>query len=279
MRDAAVKAGVKHQTAFNYRFVPAVRQAYELIRSGKLGKLYHFRAFYLQEWIMPHYNTPMIWRTDKKRAGSGALGDLGSHVLDLARFLMGEVKSVSGMTKTFISERPLPDGKMAKVDVDDAFVAVMEFANGGIGTLEASRFAAGHKNHGSFEINGEKGSIRFNLEKLNELEVFWVGEEPTRDPGLPRDQRDRGIPPVHLQLVAAGPHHRVGAHLRSPVPPLPGLHRQQEGRRPLRRDLRGRLPQQRHLDAISESAAAQEADRREVLREDDGAGPCPHRTR
>ena len=80
MLDAAVKAGVKHQTAFNYRFVPAVRQAYELIQSGKLGRLYHFRAFYLQEWIMPHYNTPMIWRTDKKRCGSGALGDLGSHI-------------------------------------------------------------------------------------------------------------------------------------------------------------------------------------------------------
>ena len=134
---------------------------------------------------MPHYNTPMIWRTDKKRCGSGALGDLGSHILDLGRFLMGEVKAVSGLTKTFISERPLPDGKgMAKVDVDDAFVAVLEFANGGIGTLEASRFAAGHKNHGSFEINGEKGSIRFNLEKLNELEVFWVGEEPKETQGF-----------------------------------------------------------------------------------------------
>jgi len=184
MLDAAVKAGVKHQTAFNYRFVPAVRQAYELIKGGKLGRLYHFRAMYLQEWIMPHYHTPMIWRTDKKRAGSGAMGDLGSHIIDLARFLMGEVKSVSGMTKTFISERPMPDGKMAKVDVDDAFVATVEFANGGIGTLECSRFAAGHKNYNCFEINGEKGSIRFNLERLNELEVFWVGEEPQETQGF-----------------------------------------------------------------------------------------------
>ncbi|HTO23239.1 MAG TPA: Gfo/Idh/MocA family oxidoreductase [Spirochaetia bacterium] len=184
MLDAAVKAGVKHQTAFNYRFVPAVRQAYELIKGGKLGRLYHFRAMYLQEWIMPHYHTPMIWRTDKKRAGSGAMGDLGSHIIDLARFLMGEVKSVSGMTKTFISERPLPDGKMGKVDVDDAFVATVEFANGGIGTLECSRFAAGHKNYNCFEINGEKGSIRFNLERLNELEVFWVGEEPQETQGF-----------------------------------------------------------------------------------------------
>jgi predicted dehydrogenase len=185
MLDAAVKAGVKHQTAFNYRFVPAVRQAWDLMRSGKLGRLYHFRAWYLQEWIMPHYNTPMIWRTDKKRAGSGALGDLGSHVLDLARFLMGEVKSVSALTRTFISQRPLPDGKgTGTVDVDDAFVSILEFANGGIGTLEASRFAAGHKNNAFFEINGEKGSIRFNLERLNELEVFWVGEEPKETQGF-----------------------------------------------------------------------------------------------
>ncbi len=183
--DAAVKAGVKHQMAFNYRFVPAVRQAYELVRAGKLGKLYHFRAQYLQEWIMPHYHVPMIWRTEKKHCGTGAIGDLGSHVLDLARFLMGEVTGVSAMTRTFVTERPLPDGKgMGKVDVDDAFVSILEFANGGIGTLEATRFAAGHKNSGTFEINGEKGSIRFNLEKLNELQVFWVDEEPRETQGF-----------------------------------------------------------------------------------------------
>ncbi len=185
MRDAAVKAGVKHQVAFNYRFVPAVRQAYELVKSGALGKIYHFRAFYLQEWIMPHYNMPMIWRTNKKEAGSGAIGDLGSHIIDLARFLCGEVKSVSAMTRTFITERPTPDGKgTAKVDVDDAFAAAVEFANGAIGTLESSRFAAGSKNRNQFEINGEKGSIKFNLERLNELEVFWVDEKPRETQGF-----------------------------------------------------------------------------------------------
>jgi predicted dehydrogenase len=185
MLDAVKKAKVKHQCAFNYRFVPAVRQAYELIKSGKLGRIYHYRAVYLQEWIMPHYGTPLIWRLQKKVAGSGALGDLGAHIIDLGRFLVGEVKSVSALTRTFIDERPLPGGKgKGKVDVDDAFVAVLEFDNGALGTVEATRFAAGRKNFNCFEINGEKGSIRFNLERLNELEVFWVGEEPKETQGF-----------------------------------------------------------------------------------------------
>ncbi len=184
MLDAVTKAGVKHQVAFNYRFVPAIRQAYELIRSGKLGRIYHFRAIYLQEWIMPHYGTPMIWRLDKKAAGSGALGDLGAHIIDLGRFLVGEMQSVSAMTKTFITERPQGDGTMAKVEVDDAFVSCVEFANGAIGTLECTRFAAGRKNHEVLEINGEKGSIRFDLERMNELEVFWIDDQPKETQGF-----------------------------------------------------------------------------------------------
>ncbi|HVO40392.1 MAG TPA: Gfo/Idh/MocA family oxidoreductase [Spirochaetia bacterium] len=185
MLEAVKKTPVKHQVAFNYRFVPAIRQAYDLIRSGKLGRIYHFRAVYLQEWIMPHYGTPMIWRLEKKIAGSGALGDLGAHIIDLARFLVGDVKSVSAMTRTFITERPTADGKSkGTVDVDDAFVAAVEFQNGAIGTLEASRFAAGRKNFQVLEVNGERGSIRFNLEKMNELEVFWVGEEPKETQGF-----------------------------------------------------------------------------------------------
>jgi len=185
MLDAAVKAGVKHMTAFNYRFVPAIRQAYNLIQSGALGRLYHFRARYLQEWIMPQYATPLIWRLQKKNAGSGALGDLGAHIIDLARFLAGEVKSVSAMTRTFIPERPVENGAgMGQVDVDDAFVASVEFENGAMGTLEATRFAAGRKNHLMLEINGEKGTLSFNLERMNELEVFWVGEEPKETQGF-----------------------------------------------------------------------------------------------
>jgi predicted dehydrogenase len=174
MLDAVTKAGVKHMVAFNYRFVPAIRQAYELVKSGALGEIFHFRAVYLQEWIVDP-NFPMIWRLDKKLAGSGALGDLGAHIIDLARFLVDEPKSVMAMTKTFITERPLSDGSgTAKVEVDDAFEAVVEFQNGAVGTLEASRFAPGRKNHEVFEINGSKGSIKFNLERFNELEVFWT---------------------------------------------------------------------------------------------------------
>ncbi len=184
MLDAVNKAGVKHMVAFNYRFVPAIRQAYDLIRSGALGQIYHFRAAYLQEWIMPHYGTPMIWRLDKKTAGSGALGDLGAHIIDLGRFLVGDVKSVSAMTRTFIKERPLSDGSLGKVDVDDAFVAAVEFENGAIGTVEATRFAAGRKNYGCFEINGEKGSLHFDLERLNEMQVFWVDEQPKETQGF-----------------------------------------------------------------------------------------------
>jgi len=184
MLEAVNKADVKHMVAFNYRFVPAVRQAYELIHSGALGKIYHLRAVYLQEWIMPHYGTPMIWRLDKKTAGSGALGDLGAHIIDLGRFLVGDVKSVSAMTRTFVKERPLSDGSLGKVEVDDAFAAAVEFENGAIGTMEATRFAAGRKNYGCFEINGEKGSLRFDLERMNEMQVFWVDEQPKETQGF-----------------------------------------------------------------------------------------------
>lgn len=185
MLEAVRKAGVKHMVAFNYRFVPAIRQIRNLIDAGALGKIYHFRAVYLQEWIMPHYNAPKWWRMDKNVAGSGALGDLGAHIIDLAHYLVGGIKSIAALTKTFVPERKLPDGSgVAAVDVDDAFVAAVEFENGAIGTLESTRFAGGRKNYNCFEINAEKGSIRFNLERMNELEVFWIGEEPKETQGF-----------------------------------------------------------------------------------------------
>jgi predicted dehydrogenase len=185
MLDAVKKAGVKNMVAFNYRFVPAIRQIRNLIDSGALGQIYHWRAVYLQEWIMPHYGTPKIWRLDKSVAGSGALGDLGAHIIDLAHYLVGGVKSISAYTKTFIKEREMPDGVgMGVVDVDDAFVAALEFENGALGTLESTRFAGGRKNYNCLEINAEKGSVRFNLERMNELEVFWVGEQPKETQGF-----------------------------------------------------------------------------------------------
>lgn len=180
MWEAVKKARVKHQVAFNYRFVPAVRLIRNLIDAGKLGRIYHFRAAYLQEWIASE-DFPMVWRLESKHAGSGALGDLGSHVVDLARYLVGEPKSLMARTETFIKQRKDAQGKLRKVDVDDAFQAIIEYRNGAVGTLEASRFCPGRKNSNTFEINAEKGSVRFNLEAMNELEVFWKdGERDTQ---------------------------------------------------------------------------------------------------
>lgn len=171
--EGAKQAGVKNMVAFNYRFVPAVRLAKNLIEEGRLGEIYHYRARYLQEWIMdPDF--PMVWRLDKACAGSGVLGDLGAHIIDLGRFLVGEPKRVSAITATFIKERRVEgeEGKRGGVEVDDAFEAIVEFENGAIGTLEASRFCAGRKNSNVFEVNGSNGTIAFNLERLNELQVY-----------------------------------------------------------------------------------------------------------
>jgi predicted dehydrogenase len=185
MLDAVNGAGVKAMVAFNYRFVPAVRQIKYLIDGGALGTIYHWRAVYLQEWLLPHYGTPRNWRLDRKVAGSGALGDLGVHIIDLAHYLVGGVKTLSAVTRTFIEERPLPDdpGRMGKVDVDDAFVALCEFENGVLGTFEATRFGLGRKNYNCFEINGETASVRFNLERLNEFEIFYRDHAPKETGG------------------------------------------------------------------------------------------------
>jgi predicted dehydrogenase len=180
MLEAVQAAGVVHMCAFNYRFVPALKLARDIIAAGRLGRIYHFRAQYLQEWIMDP-NFGMVWRLDASEAGSGALGDLGTHIIDLARFLVGEPASVNGVTATFIKERVDEGGAARSVGVDDAFVAAVQFENGAIGTLEASRFARGRKNHQIIEINGEKGSLVFNLERLNELEVYLPEEETRQD--------------------------------------------------------------------------------------------------
>jgi len=184
MLTAAEQAGVKHMVGFNYRFAPAVQLAKKLIAEGRLGRIFHYRAWFLQDWIVdPDF--PLVWRLQKEIAGSGSHGDLGAHLIDLAHFLIGDMTEVIGMSETFIKERPLPSsmsGLSAKGDqnapkgqvtVDDATLFLARFANGALGSFEATRYASGHRCTNSFEINGSKGSVRFDFERMNELEVYF----------------------------------------------------------------------------------------------------------
>jgi predicted dehydrogenase len=155
--------GVKHMCAFNYRFVPAVRLARELIEAGELGEIRHFRVRYLQDW--GDDASLDTWRFHADEAGSGAIGDLMTHAVDVARFLNGEVAAVSGFAKTFIPGR----------EVDDAAEAAVEFENGSVGTLEATRFAHGRRNALQWEINGTKGALAFDMERFADLQVFKQG--------------------------------------------------------------------------------------------------------
>jgi predicted dehydrogenase len=147
---------------FNYRFLPAVRVARELVHSGALGQIRHFRVRYLQDW---GDTDAAVWRFDKDAAGSGALGDLATHAVDLARYVVGEIATVSGFARTFVQGR----------DVDDAVEAAVEFEHGAVGTLEATRLATGRRNAFQWEANGTKGSVAFDVERLNELEVNTDG--------------------------------------------------------------------------------------------------------
>ncbi|GBF74994.1 gfo/Idh/MocA family oxidoreductase [Paenibacillus sp. 598K] len=187
MLEAAEKAGIKHMIGFNYRFAPAVQLAKKLVSEGRLGKIYHFRAQFLQDFVLdPDF--PLVWRLQKEIAGSGSHGDLGAHLIDLARFLVGEFGEVIGMSETFIKERPLPDsmtGLSAKgskdaprgpVTVDDATLFLTRFAEGALGSFEATRFAAGHRCTNAFEINGSKGSVKFDFERVNELQVYFTDD-------------------------------------------------------------------------------------------------------
>jgi predicted dehydrogenase len=173
MLAAVQKAGVIHMLCHNYRRCPAVGLAKQIIDEGQIGEIHHYRGVYLQDWIVdPTF--PRVWRLEKSRAGSGSLGDILSHTMDLSRYLVGEPVEVSGLLTTFVSERPLPDdpSKRGKVDVDDAAQALVKFANGAVGYYEGTRFAPGRKNYNRLEINGSKGSIVWDLERMNELEVY-----------------------------------------------------------------------------------------------------------
>lgn len=195
MYEEAEKAGIVHYLNHNYRRAPAIRLAKKLIDEGRVGRIFHWRGTYLQDWIVdPDF--PLTWHLREETAGYGPHGDLNSHSVDLARYLIGEIKSVSAMMKTFIEERALPgEGaatfsagtgaatEMGKVTVDDASFMLAEFENGALGSFEASRFAPGRKNFNYFEIYGSEGSIIFNLERMNELQLF-VRDDPAYAQGF-----------------------------------------------------------------------------------------------
>ncbi|MFE6666137.1 Gfo/Idh/MocA family protein [Streptomyces sp. NPDC057697] len=200
MTEAAARAAERGQVAmvgFNYRRVPAIAHARQLIAEGRLGPLRHVRAAYLQDWLVDP-ESPLTWRLERERAGSGALGDLGAHIVDLAQYLAGEpLVGVSAVSETFVRERPRLAGPSAglsgagdmgargAVTVDDAALFTGRLASGALASFEATRMAAGRKNALRLEINGERGSLAFDLERLNELS-FHDHTEPAATAGFRR---------------------------------------------------------------------------------------------
>lgn len=187
MLQAVKENNVTHMVCHNYRFAPAVQYAKKLIEEGSLGEIYHIRAMFIQDWLIDP-NFPLSWRLQKEVSGSGTLGDLGIHIVDLARFLIGEFKEVIGMMDTFVKQRPLGtmtetlqtdvvSDKYGKVTVDDAAAFLARFENGAMGTFEVTRYAPGNRAGNRFEINGENGSIRWDMENMNNLEVYFHNDE------------------------------------------------------------------------------------------------------
>jgi len=191
MTEAAHRAGVVNQVCFSYRAWPGVRFARRMIEEGKLGKIVHFRAWFLQDYALDA-TLPMVWRLQRDKAGSGKLGDGGSHLIDLARFLVGEVDQVFGHLNTFIKERPravdtgeavfTSDGgsteaELVPVDVEDSADVLLRFENGATGLIQTSWVAAGHKLDLGFEIGGELGALRLSWQRGNEIEYFSRADE------------------------------------------------------------------------------------------------------
>jgi predicted dehydrogenase len=217
MLDAARKAGTIHMVAFNYRRTPAVALARKYIEEGRIGTILNFRGTYLQDWSADP-NGPLSWRFQKAIAGSGTVGDIGTHVVDFARYLVGEIEAVNAIVKTYIPTRPLQAGGLDKlgasdkdasgprgeVDVDDEMLTMLRFANGAVGSIEATRNAYGRNNYLTFEIHGTKGSVAFNYERRDELQVMFAD-----DAGDARGFR----------TVYTGPAHPYGAGLW-PIPAL-----------------------------------------------------------
>jgi predicted dehydrogenase len=186
MRDAARKAKGRTFVWYSYRRVPAVALAHQLVKSGRIGRVYHVRCYYLQDWAGP--DVPLIWRFQKSVAGSGSHGDLGAHIIDMARFVLGEevMEVIGSVQETFVKERLIPSqgssggiaggaksgGKMGASDVDDATMFLARFAGGALASFEATRFATGYQNKNGLEVHGEKGAISFNFEEMNCLSFF-----------------------------------------------------------------------------------------------------------
>ncbi|HUY12366.1 MAG TPA: Gfo/Idh/MocA family oxidoreductase [Terriglobia bacterium] len=175
MTVAVEKSGKPNMVWFNYRRVPAISLAKQIIDEGRLGKIFHYRAVYLQDWTISRkvpVGGPGTWRLDKDVAGAGVSGDLSTHNVDTALWLNGAIASVSGMTEIFIKDRTRPDGSPARVEIDDVCTFLARFVNGSNGTFEATRYARGRKNKNSFEVNGENGSLYFDLENMHQLQYF-----------------------------------------------------------------------------------------------------------
>jgi predicted dehydrogenase len=213
MLDAARKAGTINMVNFNYRRVPAVQLVKRLIEDGKLGEIRHFRAQYLQDWILdPEF--PLVWRLKKELAGSGALGDIAAHITDLGMYLVGPITEVVGNLETFIKQRPIEvesgggsgltatsGQEMGEVTVDDAASFLARFESGATGTFDVTRLAPGRRNRNTFEINGSVGSVMFDLERLNELQVYFVDDEE----GLQGFRTINVTEPVHPYTAAWWP--------------------------------------------------------------------------
>lgn len=217
MTKAVQDAGVVNMIGFNYRRVPAFALAKRLIVEGEIGEIHHFRGIYQQGWLVdPGF--PLVWRVQKSQAGYGSHGDLGAHVVDLARFLVGEIEAVCCTQETFIVDRPKPsfvDGlvaiagtEMGQVDVDDASAMMVRFADKKtLGYIEVTRYGNGHRNQNRIEINGSKGTLIFDMEKMNELE-FYRGSDPSHIQGFRRIQVGEGDHPYMANWWPAG--HIIG---------------------------------------------------------------------
>lgn len=251
MLAAAEAAGIRHMIGFNYRRVPAIALAKAIIDAGDIGNIIHWRAVYNQDWLADP-DTPRYWRMDKSVAGTGAIGDLAAHIVDLAHYLVGSIDAITGMAKTFYTERPSVDDPqtMLPVTVDDSFAFLARFGNGATGTFEGTRLATGRLNYNGWEINGSKGSLAFNLERLNELQVFFKD-----DPVNHRGWRVINVTDGQHPYVGAWwpPGHIIGweeSHIHQIADFLMAV----ENNRPCSPDFAVGVRNQAVLDALVESA-------------------------